>query len=79
MPDYFLAEHLATKFGLSPEDLLGLETRGVIKGISKHGRTYYSSQDAYRLKGVLHLMHKKGIGIEEARARVAPVVSGSTQ
>jgi len=75
MPDYFLPEHLAMKLGISLEELLQFEARGVIKGIPKNGRTYYSSQDAYRLRGVLHLMRKKGLEMEEARARVAPVVS----
>jgi DNA-binding transcriptional MerR regulator len=81
MPDYYLSEHLAAKLGLSLEELLRYEAQGVIKRIVRKGRTYYSSQDAYRLRGVLDLMRKKGLDLEEARARVRPVVSvyGSAQ
>ncbi|MFB3923734.1 MAG: MerR family transcriptional regulator [Terriglobia bacterium] len=75
MPDYMLAERLAVKLGLSPEELGSFEARGIIKGIAKNGRTYYSSQDAYRLKAVLQLVRTKGLAVEEARARVVPVVS----
>lgn len=75
MPDYLLAERLAVKLGLSAEELHHFEARGVIKGIPKNGRTYYSSQDAYRLKAVLQLVRTKGLEVEEARAHVVPVVS----
>jgi DNA-binding transcriptional MerR regulator len=70
MPDYFLAEHFAAKMGVSREDLSSFEAKGVIRVVVKNGRTYYSSRDFYRLKGVLHLMRDKGLTLEGARARV---------
>jgi DNA-binding transcriptional MerR regulator len=60
MPDYFLAEMLAAKLGVSQEELAAFEARGVIRRAVRNGRTYYSSQDCYRLKGVLHLMRDNG-------------------
>jgi DNA-binding transcriptional MerR regulator len=70
MPEYILAELLATKLGLSPEELRSFEAKGVIRPVAKNGRAYYSSRDWYRLKGVLHFMRDKGLSLEEARARV---------
>jgi len=70
MPEYFLAEHLAAKMGLSNEGLASFEAKGVIRAVVKNGRTYYSSRDFYRLKGVLHFMRDKGLSLEAARARV---------
>jgi DNA-binding transcriptional MerR regulator len=71
MPEYFLAEHLAAKMGLSKEGLASFEAKGVVRAVVKNGRTYYSSRDFYRLKGVLHFMRDKGLSLEAARARVA--------
>ena len=70
MPEYFLAEHLAAKAGLSKEGLSSFEAKGVIRAVVKNGRTYYTSRDFYRLKGVLHFMRDKGLSLEAARARV---------
>ena len=70
MPEYFLAEHLAAKIGLSQEELRGFEARGVIRAVVKNGRTYYSSRDFYRLKGVLHFVRDKRLSLEAARVRV---------
>ncbi|MBZ5542950.1 MAG: helix-turn-helix domain-containing protein [Acidobacteriia bacterium] len=72
MPDYLLNEHLASKLGLSLEELARFESRGLIKSVPKKGRTYYSSQDFYRLKGVLFLMRQRGLSVDEARAKLAP-------
>ncbi len=80
MPDYFLAEMLAAKLGVSEEELASFEARRVIRRVRKNGRTYYSSQDFYRLKAVLHFMRKQGLSLEQARNRIAPpaqVVSAS--
>lgn len=70
MPDYFLADSLATKLGLGWKELQEYEARGVIHSVIKEGRTYYSSQDFYRLKGILHFTRNKGLSLEEAQARV---------
>ena len=72
MPDYFLAEHLAAKLGLPLEQLADFEAQGVIRRTVKNGRTYYSSQDFYRLKGVLYFVRDKGLSVREARSRVTP-------
>lgn len=70
MPDYFLAECFATKLGLGWKELQEYEAREVIHGVVKKGQTYYSSQDFYRLKGILHFTRNKGLALTEAQARV---------
>lgn len=79
MADYFLAEHFAAKLGLSQKELSDFEARGMIRRVAKNGRTYYSSQDFYRLKGVLHFIRNKRLSIEAARARVEGVADRSLQ
>jgi DNA-binding transcriptional MerR regulator len=74
MPDYFLAEQLAAKLGLPVNELADFEARGVIKHVEKSGRTFYSSRDFYRLKGVLHFMRNKGFSLDKARAQVEGAV-----
>ncbi|MFB3815730.1 MAG: MerR family transcriptional regulator [Terriglobales bacterium] len=71
MPEFLLAELLAAKLDLNPTDLPDFEAQGIIKAVVKNGRTYYSSRDFYRLKGVLHFMRTKGLSVEEAQDRVA--------
>ena len=73
MADYFLAEHFAAKLGLSQKELSDFEARGVIRRVAKNARTYYSSQDFYRLKAVLHFIRNKRLSVEAARAWVEGV------
>jgi DNA-binding transcriptional MerR regulator len=70
MPEFMLAEHLASKLEIEMAELPQFEQRGIIKAVKKNGRIYYSSRDMYRLKGVLHFM-RDGLSIEEAHDRVA--------
>lgn len=71
MPEFLLAEHLATKLDLQPAELPQFEQRGIIKAVKKNGHTYYSAQDVYRLKGVLHFMRSDGLSLDEAHDRIA--------
>jgi hypothetical protein len=71
MPEFLLAELLASKLELSTNDLPEFEAQGILKPVHKNGRTYYSSRDFYRLKGVLHFMRTNGLSIEEAQDRLA--------
>lgn len=71
MPEFLLAELFASKLEMNAADLPRFEAQGVIKPVVKNGRTYYSSRDFYRLKGVLHFMRTNGLSVEEAQDRVA--------
>jgi DNA-binding transcriptional MerR regulator len=70
MPEFLLAEQLANKLNLEGIELPHFEDCGIIKPVNKNGRTYYSSRDFYRLKGVLHFMREQGLSIEEAQDRL---------
>ena len=66
---HFPAEHLLDKLQISAEELDDFEQKGIVKGITKVGRVFYSSRDMYRLKGILLFM-TRGLPLEEARKRV---------
>ncbi|MFB3915820.1 MAG: MerR family transcriptional regulator [Terriglobales bacterium] len=70
MPEFLLAAQFATKLNLMEEELSQFEEQGIIKPVLKNGRTYYSSRDFYRLKGVLHFMREKGLSMDEAQDRL---------
>jgi len=78
MPEFMLAEQLALKLELAQAELGPFEAQGIIRAVKKNGRTYYSSRDFYRLKGVLHFMRTKGLSMDEAQDEVANY-SGFTQ
>ena len=66
---YFPAEHLLHKLQISAAELSDFEQKGIIKGIPKAGRIFYSSRDMYRLRGIL-LFVTRGLPLEEATRRV---------
>ncbi len=66
---YFPAEHLLDKLQISAQELSDLEKKGIVKGIARAGRVFYSSRDLYRLKGILLFM-TRGLTLEEAQRRV---------
>ncbi len=66
---YFPAEHLVAKLQISAEQLSDFEQKGIVKGIAKVGRVFYSSRDMYRLRGILLFM-TRGLPLEEATRRV---------
>jgi hypothetical protein len=66
---YFPAEQFIAKLEISPEQLGEFEQRGIVQGIRRAGRVFYSSRDLYRLKGILSFT-KRGMSCEEAADRV---------
>ena len=66
---YFPAEHFLDKLHISDQELSDFEKRGVVKGIARAGRIFYSSRDLYRLRGILLFM-TRGLTFEEAQSRV---------
>jgi hypothetical protein len=42
---YFPAEHLVDKLQISREQLSDFDQRGIVKGIARAGRVFYSSRD----------------------------------
>ncbi len=66
---YVPAEHFLDKLHISADELSDFEQRGIVKGVAKAGRVFYSSRDMYRLKGILLFM-ARGLTLEEAQRRV---------
>ena len=66
---YFPAEHLLDKLEISATQLEDFEGKGIVHGVPKAGRVFYSSRDMYRLKGILLFM-SRGLTLAEAQRRV---------
>jgi DNA-binding transcriptional MerR regulator len=66
---HFSAEHLLDKLQISAEELSDLEQQGIVNGVARAGRVFYSSRDLYRLRGILLFM-TRGLTLEEAQSRV---------
>ena len=66
---YFPAEHFLDKLQISAEELSDFEQRGIVKGVARAGRVFYSSRDMYRLRGILLFM-TRGLTLDEAQRRV---------
>lgn len=66
---YFPAEHLLDKLQITADELSTFEQKGIVQGIAKAGRVFYSSRDMYRLKGI-RLFMSRGLSLEEAKRRV---------
>ena len=66
---YFSAEQLLERLQMSGEQLNKFEQEGIVKGIVKAGRVFYTSRDVYRLRGILFFLGR-GLAFEEALRRV---------
>ena len=66
---YRPAEHFLDKLQISAEELNDFEQRGILKGVARAGRVFYSSRDMYRLRGILLFM-TRGLTLDEAQRRV---------
>lgn len=76
---HFPAEHFLDKLQISAQELSDLEQKGIVKGVARAGRVFYSSRDLYRLKGIL-LFLTRGLTLEEAQKRVdQPVVERAAE
>ncbi len=73
----FPAEHLLDKLEISATQLEDFEGKGIVHGIPKVGRVFYSSRDLYRLKGIL-LFTSRGLTLAEAQLRVDHPVEESS-
>jgi DNA-binding transcriptional MerR regulator len=76
---HFPAERFLDKLQISAQELSDLEQKGIVKGVARAGRVFYSSRDLYRLKGILLFM-TRGLTLEEAQRRVdQPVVERAAE
>jgi DNA-binding transcriptional MerR regulator len=74
---HFPVENLLDKLEISARQLEDFERKGIVHGIPKAGRVFYSARDMYRLKGILLFM-SRGLTLAEAQRRVDhPVDEGS--
>lgn len=71
MGDYYSAKQLASKLGLTLEELERAQACGLISPVHKNGSVFYPSQHAYRLKAACQLRRKQRLSWEEAEAELS--------
>lgn len=70
MGDYFLAERLVARIGITLQQLEQARHVGLVQGVEKNGYVFYSAYQAYKLQAARNLMVKKGCSWEQAVAEV---------
>jgi DNA-binding transcriptional MerR regulator len=68
--DYCTFQQLAQTLGIAETSIRELQAKGLLQPTVKNGRTYFSSQQAYRLRAAVRQAHRDRIDFEEAFAKV---------
>ena len=69
MPDYFLADQLIARLGITALQLEQARLAGVVQPVEKNGYVFYSAYQAYKLQAAQKLM-ETGRTWEQALAEV---------
>lgn len=70
MPDYYTSLQLAQKLGIAEAAIAELQAKGLLQPTVKDGRTFFSSQQAHRLRAAVRWAHNDKMDLQEAFARV---------
>jgi phage terminase Nu1 subunit (DNA packaging protein) len=70
MADYYNFQQLAQMFGIAEASITELQGKGFLQPTVKNGRSFLSSQQAYRLRVAIRWADKNKIDLLEAFERV---------
>ena len=70
MADYFNFQQLAQMLGIAEASITELQRKGFLQPTVKNGRSFFSSQQAFRLRVALRWANKNKTDLLEAFARV---------
>lgn len=70
MPDYYTSQHLSHLLGIAEATIAELQRKGLLQPTVKDGRSFLSSQQAYRLRAAVRWARKDKIDLQEALAKV---------
>ena len=70
MPDYYNSQQLAQLLGIAEATITELQRKGLLQPTVKDGRSFLSSQQAYRLRAAVRWAGKYKIDLQEAFAKV---------
>jgi DNA-binding transcriptional MerR regulator len=70
MPDYYTSQQLALTLGIAEDTIAELQGKGLLQPTVKDGRSFLSSQQAYRLRAAIRWARKDKINLQEAFAKV---------
>jgi len=70
MPDYYTSQHLAQLLGIAEATITELQSKGWLQPMMKDGKSFLSSQQAYRLRAAVRWARKDKLDLQEAFAKV---------
>jgi hypothetical protein len=70
MPDYYTSQQLAQTWGIAEATITELQRKGLLQPTVKDGKSFLSSQQAYRLRAAVRWARKDKIDLQEAFAKV---------
>jgi DNA-binding transcriptional MerR regulator len=70
MPDYYTSQQLAQTLGIAEATITELERKGLLQPTVKDGKSFLSSQQAYRLRAAIRWARKDKIALQDAFAKV---------
>jgi DNA-binding transcriptional MerR regulator len=70
MPDYYTSQQLAQTLGIAEATITELQRKGLLQPTVKDGKSFLSSQQAYRLRAAVRWARKDKIDLQEAFAKV---------
>jgi DNA-binding transcriptional MerR regulator len=70
MADYYNFQQLAQTLGISEASIKELQEKGLLQPTVEKGRSFFSSQQAYRLRVAVRWANKNKIDLVEALSKV---------
>jgi DNA-binding transcriptional MerR regulator len=70
MPDYYTPQQLAQTLGITEATITELQRNGLLEPTVKDGKSFLSSQQAYRLRAAVRWARRDKIDLQEAFAKV---------
>jgi hypothetical protein len=70
MADYYNLQQLARRLGIAEASIMELQEKGFLQPTVKNGKSFFSSQQAYRLRVAIRWASKNKIELLEAFAKV---------
>jgi hypothetical protein len=70
MPDYYTSQQLAHLLGIPEATITELQKKGWLQPMIKEGKSFLSSQQAYRLRAAVRWARKDKLDLQEAFVKV---------
>lgn len=79
MSDYYTPAQLAQRVRVSEAEIRNLQQKGLLQATVKNGKTFYSSQQAYRLQAAVRWAKRDSVQLEKALSQVEDLWLATTR